>query len=283
MSGRLSLVRLKAPAKINLGLRVLRRRPDGYHAILTLMQTVALYDRVTVERERRPGVRLRLSGLALPPGKNLAVAAAEILLAGFSSGVGIRIFLQKRIPVGAGLGGGSSDAAATLAALNRLLDLRLANSQLAKIGEEIGADVPFFFYGPTAIASGRGEILNPVRWAGPSYAALYTPPFPLSTRSVYLEYDRLPSLTKTGAQNSIVSLGVNDLEAAVFPRHPLVARLKERLALLGGKGAAMSGSGPTVFALFSRRSRASLAVRTLKREFPGGKGWVVRLLKRAEF
>ncbi len=305
------MIALKAPAKINLSLRVLGRRPDGYHDIDSVMQMVGLYDDVEVAPGRR-GLDVVVEGADLPAGPgNLVYEAATALAkaAGVSTGASIR--LAKRIPIGAGLGGGSSDAAAVLMALSRLWRLRWTRTRLAELGAGLGSDVPFFFFGPTARVTGRGELVartarpRLVGEARPSeWAVLVNPGFSVSTRWAFEALGappaaRLPgsggpsglSTSRLTTGGSIVTiprlLGApvsapcpveNSLEAVTASSYPVIEEIKRWLRDAGAGVALMSGSGPTVFGLFSSRAEAVRARVGLPQAWMG---WVVKLLRRA--
>lgn len=283
------MIALKAPAKINLSLRVLGRRPDGYHDIDSLMQMVGLYDDVAVAPGRR-GLDVFVEGADLPGGPgNLVYDAATALAkaAGVSTGASIR--LTKRIPIGAGLGGGSSDAAAALMALSRLWGLRWTRTRLAELGAGLGSDVPFFFFGPTARVTGRGELVarttrprlvgepRPSEWA-----VLVNPGFSVSTRWAF------ERLTTGGSIVTIPRLleapvsapcpVENSLESVTASSYPVIEEIKRWLRDAGAGVALMSGSGPTVFGLFSSRAEAVRARVGLPQAWMG---WVVKLLRRA--
>jgi 4-diphosphocytidyl-2-C-methyl-D-erythritol kinase len=248
---------IQTSAKINLALDVLGKRSDGYHDIATVMHTVDLFDRLSVEPA--PAISLQTDDPALPTDeRNLIVRAAMLLreAAGVERGAAIR--LRKRIPVAAGLGGGSSDAAATLWGLDRLWGLRWPRERLLELATHLGMDVPFFLTGGPALCTGRGERVERLP-AGGSYAlVLVNPGVPLSTREVY---GRVPAgwhAEPTGAARVIEALRMksparvgaaltNHLESFVTPSFPPVPRMKAALAAAGALGAAMSGSGPTVF------------------------------------
>jgi 4-diphosphocytidyl-2-C-methyl-D-erythritol kinase len=270
-----------APAKINLGLKVLSRRPDGYHELESVMQKLLLADRLFFRR-RGEGVILECSDPALPVGEgNLVWRAARLFLdfTGTTGGVGIR--LEKRIPVAAGLGGGSSDAAAVLVALNRLFGTGLSEDQLAELGLRLGADVPFFVRpASAALARGIGERLSPVAGLTSGHLLLVNPGFGVSTRWVYENlaltsggnpYILAPeSGALTNGNFGLESLDfhvgpgpcfVNDLEAVTIGRHPVIGEIKQALVDFGARVALMSGSGPTVFGYFLQRSEAQAACR----------------------
>lgn len=247
---------LRASAKVNLALEVLGKRPDGYHELVTLLQAVDLSDRLTLEEH--DGVTLQTTDPGLPKDDtNLVVRTVRLLQAATGDSHGVRITLAKRIPVAAGLGGGSSDAAATLWGLNRLWKLRWPAARLAELATELGMDVPFFLRGGRALATGRGEILTPLPAAPRLALVLVNPNFPLSTREVY---GRVPpdlrgdgsraravvdALATRSATRVAVSL-YNSLEMVVEPAHPVITRIKAALQGAGALGAVMSGSGPTV-------------------------------------
>jgi 4-diphosphocytidyl-2-C-methyl-D-erythritol kinase len=283
------MIALKAPAKINLSLRVLGRRPDGYHDVDSVMQMVGLYDDVEVAPGRR-GLNVFVEGADLPEGPgNLVYEAATALAkaAGVSTGASIR--LTKRIPIGAGLGGGSSDAAAALMALNRLWRLRWPRTRLAELGAGLGSDVPFFFFGPTARVAGRGELVaraarprlvgepQPLEWA-----VLVNPGFSVSTRWAFQRLTKERSIVTIprsfGAPVSAPCPVENSLEAVTASSYPVIEEIKRWLRDAGAGVALMSGSGPTVFGLFSSRAEAVRARVGLPQAWMG---WVVKLLRRA--
>ena len=280
----MSNVRVCAPAKVNLILRVLDRRTDGYHNLWSLMQTVALEDELHIDLQSdTTGVRLRCDDPTLPTdGRNLVARAADVVLerAGLSIGLDIRIV--KRIPVSAGLGGGSSDAAATIVGLNRLLALGWSASQMAEVGQVLGSDVPFFFFAPTARVRARGEDVAPLRLVGERWIVLVNPGFPIETRWAY---DRL-STTRSGMTalsqgitglagktqvtwEDILPLMENDFEPALAPTHHVLEKMKRGLLSHGAEAALLSGSGATVFGVFPHEESAVRARDGLKRQH----GW----------
>ncbi len=263
-------VQIEAPAKVNLFLKVGRRRPDGYHEVLTLLQTVELCDLVEVELSRG-GIRLEVEG-DLPCGEdNLCLRAARVFELRTGIKVEALIRLHKRIPVGAGLGGGSADAAAVLLGLNLLLGEPMGEDELQRAGMELGSDVPFFFLGGTALAEGRGELVRRVPAARRFRVLLLNPGFSLSTAEVYREYDKLcpsppplgeiPGGLMRGLQRGIAEeVGMylqNDLINAAFRLAPQLEPILKRLTREGPGG--MSGSGPTLF-LISMEEEALLRV-----------------------
>ncbi len=250
---------LQASAKVNLALEVLGKRSDGYHEVVTLLQAVDLFDRLVLEEHDGVTVTTNDSGLPTDE-RNLVVRSVRLLQEASRTSRGVRITLHKRIPVAAGLGGGSSDAAATLWGLNRLWRLRWPVAPLAELARELGMDVPFFLRGGRALATGRGEILTPLPSAPRLALVLVNPNFPLSTQEVYARVppnlagdgSRARALVEALARRSMVRVAAslyNGLEGVVVPAYPVIARIKSALHGAGALGAVMSGSGPTVVAV----------------------------------
>ncbi len=265
---------LLAPAKINLCLAVRGLRPDGYHEVEMLMQMVGLYDTVTVALGG-PGICVTCDNNEIPSGEgNIAWKAAAAISKRSSAATGLRVTIKKSIPAAAGLGGGSSDAAAVLAAANALLKTGLNRAQLSEIGAGIGMDVPFFFHGPLALATGRGEQLRPLAPLPKFWVLLVNPGFGTSTAWVYKNLNL--RLTKNAGCNKIARLTVrniakrlhNDLEAVTSAAHPVIQRIEAALLANGAIGACMSGSGPTVFGVFETEEPCRLAATNLTKE-----GW----------
>ena len=263
---------VETPAKVNLCLSVLGKRQDGYHEVEMVMQAIGLFDTVTV-RPAEGGITVRCGAQGVPDGEaNIAWRAAQAMLdrAGLSSSPGLEIDILKRIPVAAGLGGGSSDAAAVIAACNRLLGLDLDQRELAAIGTGLGMDVPFFFHGPTALAQGRGEVLTGLPPPAPFWVLLVNPGFETSTAWVYKNVNF--GLTKRADCNNIASLPVgkiaemlhNDLETVTAAAHPVIGEMERALIDAGALGARMSGSGPTVFGVFASETGCRDAARMLE-------------------
>lgn len=270
-----------APAKINLCLHVEGRRPDGYHDLAMLMQRISLADRLTLELEPAPGVRIECPGVALPPGgENIALRAARRMLELADNKCGVALRVEKGIPVAAGLGGGSSDAATVLLALNELLGLRLSPAELGVEGLRLGADVPFFLFQHTAWATGVGERLQAVTGLPPVWYLLVNPGVEVSTAWVFQNLrltspgavTKLPALPSTIGE--LLRLLHNDLEPVTISRYPVVGRIKQRLLEVGALGALMSGSGPTVFGVFSDFASAQTAQRAFALE-SGWRSWLV--------
>ncbi len=250
---------LSSPAKINLFLEVLGRRPDGYHEIESVMQLVDLCDRVRLSRAHR-GIHLSVVGAELPSGRgNLAYKAAALIMESAGRRGGVRIHLEKQIPVAGGLGGGSSNAAAVLAGLNWLYDLGWPRETLQKLGAQLGSDVPFFLSNGLAIATGRGEVLEPLKPWPPQWLVLANPGVPISTAWAYREASsKLTDWGLRGTIRSFIARGTlawppvwafNRLEAVVLPHRPEVRALKALLQEGGAWPVLMSGSGASVFAV----------------------------------
>jgi 4-diphosphocytidyl-2-C-methyl-D-erythritol kinase len=272
-----------APAKINLCLHVLGRRPDGYHEVAMIMQRVSLCDRLEMTLTSEPGVRVVCPGVELPPdSENIAARAARSLLALAGDRCGVKIVIDKQIPVAAGLGGGSSDAASVLMGLNDMLELGLDRATLMAEGARLGADVPFFIFGATAWATGIGDRLEKVEDLPPLWYVLVNPGLAVSTAWVYqnlgltskIEEAKLPRFSRT--LGGVVELLHNDLERVTVSRYPLVARVKEELAARGAAGVLMSGSGPTVFGVFAEEAVARQAAEDLLHRHSDWRVFVVR-------
>lgn len=244
---------IDACAKINLGLRVRNKRPDGYHEIETLFQSVDLHDTLTLEPHPDREIILTVhSPWPVPQGpENLVYRAAKLVLSHANVHLGVRIYLEKRIPVGAGLGGGSSDAAATLAGLQALFSLRLSDAELRQLACELGSDVPYFLVGGLCRGQGRGEVLErlPAQFEGYSFL-LISPNCSLSTEAVYREYDvlRMQGWQPPAAQLCDGIDCANDLEKAAIRLCPTLQKLRQALTELQPDVLGMSGSGPTYYA-----------------------------------
>lgn len=264
---------LFAPAKINYLLDVIGKRPDGYHELRMIMQRVNLCDEITLTLTDSPGINVSCSSKGAPDGpENIAWKAARTLLDLSDSGNGVSIGIIKNIPVAAGLGGGSSDAASVLMGMNELLDLGLTEQKLMEIGCKLGADVPFFIFKKTALAEGVGEKLTPLPEMPKCWILLVNPGVRVSTAWVY----RSLQLTSKGELNKlpeffesiehVVSILSNDLESVTIPAFPVIADIKARLMNLGAAGSMMSGSGPTVFGIFKSFDAAETARRAVTKD-----------------
>lgn len=269
---------LKAVAKINLGLDVLRKREDGYHELRMVMQSIGIYDTIQLRITEEPGIRVVTSHPELPTGEdNLVYRAAKLLMDEFGIGRGLQIDLQKRIPVAAGLAGGSSDAASVLMGVNELFDLHLSQEDLMKRGVRLGADIPYCIMRGTALAEGIGEKLTRLPDAPECFVLLAKPGIHVSTGFVYgnLRADSLTDHPDIDGQTEAIRNGDfyrmaelmgNVLETVTVPAHPVIRKIQEEMMRLGAVNAMMSGSGPTVFGLFDSRERAQSAYETLRRE-----------------
>ena len=273
---------LRAPAKVNLFLEVVGRRSDGYHDLESVFQAISLYDDVTLTLSDRPGVRLRCSLPILETQDNLAVAAARAFASASGFSGGVEIDLRKRIPLQAGLGGGSSDAAAVLVGLNELTSGRLGTDQLRLIGASLGSDVPFFIDGGTALVTGRGESVTPVQMQGAYHYLLFYPGFGVSTADVYKNLSLKLTENQKNAKVLSALLALGNLEAAkqhFFNRLEQTAYgLEKRLAqasarmrcAVGDTGVNLCGSGASLFSAFVDSDRAYQAFRALKGTGSGG-------------
>jgi 4-diphosphocytidyl-2-C-methyl-D-erythritol kinase len=271
-------IELLCPAKLNLSLRVTGKREDGYHDLETVFHRVTLFDRLRLSRKDSPGAELWCPDSGLPvDGNNIVLKAAEAFFKNQPETDGVTLTLWKKIPVAAGMGGGSSDAAATLAGLNRLFGRPYSLERLMEIGSSVGADVPFFLLEvSSAFGEGIGDRLKAIRLPL-MWFVLVHPPLEVSTAWVYRNFDL--SLTKIAGKIkkknsdrgsfSLDDLFFNDLQKVTFTAHPELRTIRETLVSLGALKALMSGSGPTVFGVFPDM-RAALAAR---RTITAGHGW----------
>lgn len=269
----------KAYAKINISLDVAGKRPDGYHEMIMPMQTVSLCDTLTIRREGE-GIRAR-SNLRYVPGdeRNLAVRAAKRYLEAIGEeGQGLRIELDKHIPVGAGMGGGSADAAATLRALNRAYGDRLSREELTALAAEIGSDVAFCLVGGTMLATGRGENLQPIAPLPPCYIAIVKPAFSISTPELFNKLDHAPIRIHPDTAGLIEAMEQGDLQGVcrrlynVFEdvddrRMRSIRQIKGELLDGSALGAVMTGTGSAVFGLFEDAEAAARCCAKLKKEY----------------
>ena len=273
-------MRILAPAKINVFLRITGRRADGYHLLDSLMVPISLCDEIKLEawnvergtRNDKEAITVTCDDPALPTDEtNLVYKAAALLCKEASVRAQITIDLRKRIPVGAGLGGGSSDAAAVLRGLNTLLSLGFDEPRLCTLAARLGADVPFFISCRPARVQGIGEILTPIAFLLTKWFVIVVPSFGVLTPWAYRQFDELPPQADVGGNIELTDgrwpaakLLVNDLERAVIPTYPLIGELKGRLLQLGAEGALMSGSGSAVFGMFRDRTGAEQAANALE-------------------
>lgn len=263
----------KSPAKVNYYLEVIGKRADGYHEIVSFMQRISLNDEMTF-LPRKGGVVLHCPDSDLPEDeRNIVFKAASLFISNSKSLAGIEITLRKKIPVAAGLGGGSSNAATTLMIMNELAGAPYTQRELMQMGAQLGADVPFFIFKQPAWATGIGEELSPGPLLPTLWLVLLNPGFPVSTKSVFQELkleltnsNRCRSIPRFCNIGELICGLRNDLEEVTIRRHPILDRLKRRLTENGALGTLMSGSGPTVFGIFADEDSASLAERNLGKE-----------------
>ena len=272
-----------APAKVNFGLRILGKRPDGYHAIQTIMQMLNLCDWLTFYPNNVGTIQLTCIPPMLPTDdSNLIVRAAKLLQQTFQVQQGADISLDKRIPIAAGLGGGSSDAATTLLVLNHVWQLHCPQPGLHHLAAQLGSDVPFFLNGPTALASGRGEVLSPLSPPPPRTGLLVNPGVKVSTSWAYGQFNgqssatdlTMPSILQALESHDLTLLAdvvVNDLQAGVAMVHPVIHEAHDALRAVGALVIFMSGSGPTVGGIFPQAVDLQAAAASLRRR----SGWAV--------
>lgn len=269
-------ISLKALAKINLGLDVVRRREDGYHEVRMIMQTIHLYDRLDIKRTKESGIQIQTNLSFLPVNENnLIYKAAKLLMDEFSITEGVSVKLDKRIPVAAGMAGGSTDAAAMLIGVNRLFSLGLTKRQLMERGVQIGADVPYCIMRGTALAEGIGEALSPLPPMVKCPVLIAKPSISVSTKFVYQnlklddttihpDIDRLIDDIKAKSLHDIAAHMGNVLETVTIPNYPVIDEIKKHMLSNGAVGAMMSGSGPTVFGLFDNEDTAKKAYKAMR-------------------
>jgi 4-diphosphocytidyl-2-C-methyl-D-erythritol kinase len=291
-------VEVAAHGKVNLILRVLDRRPDGYHNLWSVMQAFDLADTVVAEADGASGIHLVCEGADLPADStNLAYRAAERVLARLKRRQGIRLLVHKRLPVAAGVGGGSSDAAATIQALATLFETGWSQAVMAEVGQEVGSDVPFFFYGPTALVEGRGERVSPLRLEEERWLLLVNPGIAISTAWAY---EKLAAVRATGRGRisarphvlrlvtssaageppmvnwkDLVAAIENDFAPVMEQEYPVLRDIRLLLLERDAQAAMLSGSGSTVFGVFSSERSVRTAADGLDQR-PGWRVWVTR-------
>lgn len=269
-------MKLKAMAKINLGLDVVGKREDGYHEVRMIMQTVQLHDELILTEIPEPGIRMTTNLPYVPVNSNnLAYRAADLLMQEFHISQGLEIRLTKRIPVAAGMAGGSSDAAAAFVGVNRIFRLGLSKRELMERAVQIGADVPYCLLRGTALAEGIGERLTPLPPMPACHILIGKPGVSLSTRYVYgnlradeitdhPDIDGMLAAIEEGSLPGVTERMANVLEEVSIAAHPVIGEIKKHMKEHGAMGALMSGSGPTVFGIFDSRRAAERAGRALK-------------------
>jgi 4-diphosphocytidyl-2-C-methyl-D-erythritol kinase len=267
-------VRLRAYAKINLSLKVLGLRPDGFHELDSVMQSVSLFDLITLTAIPA-GIELVTTNLRLPTdSKNLAYKAAELFFDRITNYelriTGVKIYLEKNIPLAAGLAGGSADAAAVLYGLNRLTGAGLALAELLKLGEAIGSDIPFCLTGGNCTVRGRGELVTRNPLHTPRAYVLVTPDVEVATKWAYETWDETQT-SNFKLQNKFPgseTKSQNDLESVVVKKYPVIQKVKDKLKELGCGFTQMSGSGPTVFGVVNSPDQGERIIAALKKEYP---------------
>lgn len=273
----MSKLEIKAYAKINLGLDVVRRLENGYHEVKMVMQTVGIYDVLTFEKVAEGIVITTDSGELPTDENNLIYKAARLMKERYGVEEGVRIHLQKNIPIAAGMAGGSTDAAATLKGMNELFGLGVSRQELMEIGVKIGADVPYCVMGGTALAEGIGEKLTALKAAPDCFVLVAKPDINVSTKFVYEHLDAagvakhpdIDGMVEAIAQGSlqgILERMENVLESVTIPAHPIIDTIKSRMKELGAANSLMSGSGPTVFGIFADKEQAQAAYEQIKEE-----------------
>ena len=268
-------LQLKAYGKINLGLYVIRKRPDGYHDLDMIMQMVDVYDDVIIEKKAGEEIVVKADAAVLSNGKdNLAYMAAKMLFDEFGIKSGVEITIHKRIPIAGGMAGGSSDCATTLIGINEMFNLGLSKQQLMERGVKLGADVPYCVLGGTAIARGIGEVLTPLPTPPQCHVIIAKPPISVSTAYVYghirpdeitkrPDIEQMTLAIKEQDLNKLSDLLYNVMEEVTVSEYPVIEKLKSIMLENGALNSIMSGSGPTVFGLFDDREKAQAAMKAL--------------------
>lgn len=269
-------MKLRALAKINLGLDVIGRLDNGYHEVRMIMQTINMYDQIQMKKSRKPGIRITTNLSYVPTNENnLVYKAAIMLIEEFQIKQGVDIELYKVIPVAAGMAGGSADAAATLIGMNRLFKLNLSNQELMDRGVRIGADIPYCIMRGTALAEGIGEELSPLSPMMDCFILIGKPSISVSTKYVYEALDAKEITNHPNIDGIIRALEDRDLkglcsgmgnvlEEVTVERHPIITQIKNHMLEYGAVGAMMSGSGPTVFGIYDDEKKAKVAYEALK-------------------
>lgn len=269
----------KAHAKINLGLDVIRRREDGYHEVKMIMQTLSLHDVVTIEETSEKGIVVTSNSGSIPCDEhNLAYKAAKLLMDEFSVDKGVRINIEKNIPVAAGMAGGSTDAAATMKGINDIFNLGLSEEELMKRSVKIGADVPYCIMEGTALSEGIGEVLTRLNCPPECKVLIAKPPIDVSTKFVYEnlhansltwhpDIDGMVDSIRNGDLKGICDRMENVLETVTVKEYPIIEEIKSSMKNNGAVNSLMSGSGPTVFGIFDDEEKADKAYKELKEKY----------------
>ncbi len=268
--------RIKAYAKVNLGLDVLRRLENGYHQVKMIMQSIGLHDELTLEKAQS-GISITTDAAGLSTGEDNLIWRAAKLMQDKYGAFGIRIHLCKNIPIAAGMAGGSTDAAAVMKGINHLYGLGISLSRLMEDGVSIGADVPYCILGGTALAEGIGERLTPLPPLPLCHILIAKPDISVSTKDVYQhldaegiqshpDIDSMAAALRAGRLDGVLNCMENVLETVTVPAHPVIDRIKIRMRELGAANSLMSGSGPTVFGIFQEEDRAQAALNRFRQE-----------------
>lgn len=268
---------IKAYAKINLGLDVVRRLDNGYHEVKMIMQTVNIYDELTFEKTEGEIILTTDSGELPLDENNLIYKAVRLMQDTYGILEGVKVHLQKNIPIAAGMAGGSTDAAAAMIAMKELFALEVTKEELMKLGVKIGADVPYCIMGGTALAEGIGEKLTALTKAPNCYLLVAKPDINVSTKYVYEhldaqgvkkhpDIDGMIEAIKLGDLQGITKRMENVLETVTIPAHPIIATIKEKMLEAGAENSLMSGSGPTVFGIFTEYEKVQAAYEKIKKE-----------------
>ena len=280
-------IQMKALAKVNLGLDVIRRREDGYHEVKMIMQTVRLYDRIILEKTQQ-GISMETNLSFLPVNEqNIAYRAAKMLMDEFHIQSGLHIKIDKHIPVAAGMAGGSTDGAAVLYGVNKIFELGLTKRQLMERGVKLGADVPYCIMRGTVLSEGIGEILTPVPSLPDCHILIAKPPVSVSTKHVYenLKLDKIekhPDIDgmvealRMEELHGVTQRMENVLETVTIPEHPEIQQIKDLMIKEGALNALMSGSGPTVFGIFDDREKGIRARDLLRKSSLARQTYLVR-------
>ena len=270
--------KLNAYGKINLGLDVVGRLENGYHQVRMVMQTIGIFDELTFTR-RKEGIRITADSDEIPTNEhNLVYKAVRLMKETYNIASGVEIHLKKRIPVAAGMAGGSSDAAAALRGVDRMYGLGLNQQELCRLGVQIGADVPYCIMGGTVLAEGIGEKLTPLAAAPDCYILLVKPDVSVSTRDVYTNFrldkvkvhpdiDGMIQAVKEGSLSGITSRMENVLEQVTVSRYPVIRDIKDKMKEMGAMNSLMSGSGPTVFGIFCEEEGARKAYEGMRIQY----------------
>lgn len=281
----------KAYAKINLGLDVIRRRPDGYHEVKMIMQSVGIYDILTFQRADREGIRISLDHAELPCDQNnLIYKAAQLIIDAYGIKNGVEITLNKNIPIAAGMAGGSTDAAAVFHGLNELFGLGMSLQDMKEMGVKIGADVPYCIMGGTALSEGIGEILTPLSAPPDAHLLIAKPDINVSTKFVYEnlhadtltdhpDIDGMVKALNEGNLKGITDRMGNVLETVTVKEYPIIDRIKKEMLSGGAENALMSGSGPTVFGIYKEKKAAEKCCEAIREQGLAGQIFVTEFVK----